>query len=227
MICAITDCRMELTTDTDIYKICQAYGIKNYTICADGSIDVDGDVYLSNKRFDYFPIQFNYVMGSFTSEYNKLKSLKGAPRYVKGRFCCSNNNLSSLEYLPEFIGGSISLTDNDLTSLVGCPEKAESLVVYRNKLTSLGGCPIHISGDFMCSDNPIDSLLHFPKTAGGYLGIFDKTLIPDYFIKTFCGLPKDKQNLVLKYMNEVSVWDNGFDKDCFDDLLLDIEEGLQ
>lgn len=208
-----------------IDQICQKYGIKNYTICADGSIDVDGDVYLSNKRFDYFPIQFNYVMGSFTSEYNKLKSLKGAPRYVKGRFCCSNN-ISSLEHLPEFMGGPLTLTDNELTSLVGCPENVKSLAVYRNKLTSLEGCPVHIYGDFMCSDNPIDSLLHFPKTAEGYLGIFSNTLIPDYFIKTFCGLPKEKQKLVLKFMNYSSVWDNGFNQNSFDDLLLEIEEGL-
>jgi len=30
----------------NIYRICEEYGIKNYTINPDGSIDVDGDVNL-------------------------------------------------------------------------------------------------------------------------------------------------------------------------------------
>jgi len=46
---------MNYLTDKEIHKICKEYGIKNYTINTDGSIDVDGYVNLSKKRLTKLP----------------------------------------------------------------------------------------------------------------------------------------------------------------------------
>ena len=36
--------------EQEIHKICKSYEIENYSINSDGSIDVDGDVRLPNKK---------------------------------------------------------------------------------------------------------------------------------------------------------------------------------
>ena len=43
---------------SDIKSICEKYRITNYTINSDGSIDVDGDVDLSEKRITKLPLKF-------------------------------------------------------------------------------------------------------------------------------------------------------------------------
>ena len=42
----------------EIQKICQEYGIENYTINTDGSIDVDGDVSLKYKELTKLSVKF-------------------------------------------------------------------------------------------------------------------------------------------------------------------------
>ena len=42
----------------DIDSICKKYNITNYTINSDGSIDVDGDVNLSNRGLTKLPLKF-------------------------------------------------------------------------------------------------------------------------------------------------------------------------
>ena len=48
-----------------IEEICKKYGIENYTIMDDGSIDVDGDVYINDEGLTELPLTFNKVTGSF------------------------------------------------------------------------------------------------------------------------------------------------------------------
>jgi hypothetical protein len=86
---------------TDIDSIPKAYGIMNYTINPDGSIDVDGDVGLNNERLTKLPLKFRNVGGDFYCSYNNLPSLEGCPQTVGGDFYCRNNQLTSLEGLPE------------------------------------------------------------------------------------------------------------------------------
>ena len=66
--------------DWKIKYLCKKYGIKNYIINPDGSIDVDGDVYLNNERLVRLPLTFNIVSGSFYCYNNELTTLKGSPR---------------------------------------------------------------------------------------------------------------------------------------------------
>jgi hypothetical protein len=105
-----------------ISLICKKYGITNYTINPDGSIDVNGDVYLLDNELTELPLQFNKVTGSFDCDNNKLTSLKGSPRWVGRDFECSYNKLTSLEFGPDYVGRLFSCDVNQLTSLEFSPD---------------------------------------------------------------------------------------------------------
>ena len=100
-----------------ISLICKQYGIENYTINGDGSIDVNGDVNLAfcehkNKKL---PLNFNNVSGDFFCGRNNLTSLKGCPRWIGDWFDCGNNNLTSLEFGPVYVGTWFDCRYNQLT----------------------------------------------------------------------------------------------------------------
>ena len=59
----------------DIDSICQKFGIKNYIINSDGSIDVDGNVDLTDKGLTKLPLKFRNVGGYFYCGYNQLTTL--------------------------------------------------------------------------------------------------------------------------------------------------------
>jgi hypothetical protein len=98
-----------------ISLICEKYGIENYTINPDGSIDVNGDVNLCNFGLTELPLIFNRVTGYFLCDDNKLTSLKGSPRWIGGSFYCSHNQLTSLEFSPDYVGGYFNCRYNKLT----------------------------------------------------------------------------------------------------------------
>jgi hypothetical protein len=104
---------------SEIVDICKKYGIKNYTINPDGSIDVDGDVWLVGNQLKELPLKFNRIIGDFNCIANRLNNLKGCPNYVGGFFDCSGNNLTSLIGCPKEIGDEFSFSNNDLTTLEG------------------------------------------------------------------------------------------------------------
>ena len=98
-----------------IHDICKKYNIINYTINDDGSIDVNGNVFLYNKELTELPLSFNKVSGYFNCGYNNLTSLKGCPRWVGGWFHCYKNQLTNLEFSPDYVGGGFSCKSNNLT----------------------------------------------------------------------------------------------------------------
>ena len=103
----------------EIHTICEKYGIINYTINPDGSIDVYGNVYLFNMNLDKLPLKFNKVGGYFGCSNNNLTSLEGCPKEVGDDFYCSNNKLTSLEDCPKFVGRNFYCNINPLESLEG------------------------------------------------------------------------------------------------------------
>jgi hypothetical protein len=128
-----------------ISLICKQYGIENYTINGDGSIDVDGGVYLLNKGLVELPLVFNKVTGYFDCDGNDLTSLKGCPRWVGGYFDCNNNKLTSLEFSPDYVGGYFSCSSNNLTDNYCETEiggnfyttlKQDGLIINNNKATN-------------------------------------------------------------------------------------------
>lgn len=119
----------------DIDSICKQYGIQNYTINDDGSIDVNGSVNLSNRGLTIIPLKFNNVSGDFDINGNKLVTLEGSPQTI-GRNLFSSENL--------------------LTSLKGCPSSiGDGFYCVDNKLVTLEYYPETITGDFDCYGNPI------------------------------------------------------------------------
>ena len=87
-----------------IHDLCSDYGITNYTINDDGSIDVVGNVNLHNKSLTKLPLKFRNVGGDFYCQGNQLTTLEGAPRSVDGDFYCSGNQLTTLEGSPQSVG---------------------------------------------------------------------------------------------------------------------------
>jgi hypothetical protein len=98
-----------------ISLICKQYGINNYTINPDGSIDVDGSVNLWDKGLVELPLTFNKVSGWFDCGNNRLTTLKGCPRWVGDYFRCNYNNLTSLKFSPDYVGGDFYCRKNNLT----------------------------------------------------------------------------------------------------------------
>jgi len=82
---------------SEIDSMCRFFGIKNYSINQDGSIDVNGNIDLAFKKLTEIPLKFNRVSGNFICWINKLTTLEGSPTYVGGDFDCSENNLISLD----------------------------------------------------------------------------------------------------------------------------------
>ena len=123
-----------------IHDICKKYGIENYTINPDGSIDVSGNVCLSDKNLTRIPIKFNKVYGYFDCSYNFITSLEGCPREVVSHFYCSANEITSLEGSPEIVYGRYYCNfNNSLITTKGFPSIVSNDVSIRfcNKLTSL------------------------------------------------------------------------------------------
>ena len=122
----------------DIESICKKFGITNYTINVDGSIDVNGNVYLNRNGLAKLPLKFGRVTGNFYCYDNKLTTLEGSPREVGGAFDCHNNQLTTLEGGPREVGVGFYCSNN--------------------KLTTLEGGPREVGGNFGCNDNPIYSV---------------------------------------------------------------------
>ena len=99
----------------DIETICKEYGIENWTINPDGTIDVDGGVYLDNRGLTKLPLKFGKVRGSFDCSYNQLTTLEGSPKEVGVYFDCDDNPIYPVYKLfPDHISFLDSLDYNYL-----------------------------------------------------------------------------------------------------------------
>ena len=144
---------------SDIDSICSEYGINDYTINPDGSIDVDGSVILSSELLTIIPIKFGTITRDFDCDRNQLTSLEGSPKKVGGYFDCHNNQLTSLVGCPEVIGGDFDCSRNELKSLVGCPEIiGDNFYCRENQITDFKGVPEFFEGLFYCEGNPIEEI---------------------------------------------------------------------
>jgi hypothetical protein len=144
----------ESVNEEEIHSICKEYGIKNYTINGDGTIDVAGDVDLFNKGLTELPISFNHVSGDFNCGHNQLTSLEGAPESV-GNFYCHNNKLTSLEGAPKSVSGNFWCDHNKIMSLKGLEFKSFNYI-------DLVGNPIYpIVKSWINNDNREELIEYF------------------------------------------------------------------
>jgi hypothetical protein len=124
------------------YKIkflCKKYGIKNYSINKDYSIDINGDVDLSHikfglyfKKLTHIPLNFNIVEGCFNCSYNNLTTLEGCPNEI-GWFDCSHNNLYKLKGCPKKIGvNEVDLRKNPIEEIINIfPDMLGNNIEYK------------------------------------------------------------------------------------------------
>ena len=108
-----------MMSEKEIHDICEKYGISNYSINLDGSIDVNEDVCLSGYMLGKLPLKFNYVRGSFYCTSCSLTNLIGCPKIVGKSFYCRNNKLTTLQYSPEIVNGRYYFKYNPLETLDG------------------------------------------------------------------------------------------------------------
>jgi hypothetical protein len=142
----------------DIDSICRKYGITNYTVHPDGTVDVDGDVDLYEKKLTRLPIKFGKVSGSFWCSSNELTTLEGCPSSVGGHFYCDNNQLTTLKGGPKEVGGSFFCSRNKLTTLEGCPTSVgDGFYFHKNQLTIINWDDVYTLNAtyFNLEDNPI------------------------------------------------------------------------
>jgi hypothetical protein len=130
-------------TESEVAKICDEYGIRNWTLNSEGLVDVNSSVNLDldlvrhDKELTKLPLKFGEVTGYFSCDSNKLTSLEGSPHTVSGGFFCNHNQLTSLEGCPHTVGGNFSCGSNNLTSFEGVQK---------------------IGGNFNCNGNPLKSV---------------------------------------------------------------------
>lgn len=86
-----------MMTEKEIHDICKKYYIRNYKINPDGSIDVDGNVFLYNMDLTEIPLKFNKVNGLFDISHNNITSLEGHPTELGKKLYCSRNPLETLD----------------------------------------------------------------------------------------------------------------------------------
>ncbi|MCK9476331.1 MAG: hypothetical protein M0R46_10445 [Candidatus Muirbacterium halophilum] len=216
----------ENINSSEIEAICEKYNIKNYIINDDGTIDVDGDVYLYNKKLKVLPLKFRKVSGNFHCSDNQLTSLEGAPKSVGNYFYCKCNKLTSLEGGPQIVGGYFSCNNNQLISLEGAPQRVGGdFYCNSNQLTSLEGIPQSVGGDFDCSVNNLTSLEGAPKRVNGLFLCYSNNLKNiDYLSKYYKILiifnnPISKIIDLFITSNEYGLISNREDKDLIMDFI--------
>ena len=111
----------------DIDEICRKYRIENYTINSDGSIDVDDNVKLCNKKLTKLPLKFNKVNGYFDCSSNNLTTLEGSPKEINGDFWCRINYLTSFEFVPKIIRGSFNCSYNNVKTFEYFPNFVKNI----------------------------------------------------------------------------------------------------
>ena len=153
--------------NSELIKKLEYFNIENYTINIDGTIDVDGDVYLNGLSLTSIPFKFGKVTGSFCCHRNELTSLLGSPREVGVDFGCDRNILKDLIGGPQEVGGDYDCYDNQLESLEGCAgDIGGDLYCYNNKLEMLD-CSSVINISIFCKGNGFKKEPEFFGVCGG------------------------------------------------------------
>jgi hypothetical protein len=150
-----------------IKDICKKFGIENYTINDDGSIDVQGNVDLSDMGLTKLPIKFRNVTGYFYCYNNQLITLEGGPQVVGGDFNCDDNQLITLEGSPGEVGRDFYCYNNQLITLEGGPQRVGGdFNCDDNQLITLEGSPQVVGRDFYCDNNKLITLEGGPQRVG-------------------------------------------------------------
>lgn len=144
--------------NTEINDFCSKHGIENYIINEDGSIDVNGDVKITDAKLEEIPIRFNRVEGNYILNTAKLRSLKNSPLYVSGFFRAEFTYIKTLEFSPKYIGTDFDVSYNNISSLKFSPEYIGGcFAIVENNIKNFDY--LNVFSDILIMGNPISTLL--------------------------------------------------------------------
>jgi len=186
---------VELSNSDDITKWLRKHNIDNFKVLNDQTVDVDGDVKLSNKLpgLTCLPIKFNIVKGNFDISNNQLTSLEGSPTIVKRNFHCYKNEITSLKGSPKEVGGCFIVLKNNITSLKHSPSIVkEDYVCSHNNLKDLEGLNT-VEGDIFTGVElkNIKSQKYIYKSVVTYK--YTGASVMEYLDKAFISLTDEEQ----------------------------------
>ena len=151
--------------------------VMRFLVNKDGTVDVSGDIVITDGKFKKLPIKFKNVTGDFIFRNCELESLEGCPRKVGGDFNVVGNNLFDLNSGPIFVGKNYNCNDNYIQSLEGSPDRIfGNFDCSGNFLPNLIGGPKKVSGYFDCSENPLEFMDGRPECNNIVGGIKRKKL---------------------------------------------------
>lgn len=211
-------------------------------------VEVGGDFDCSHNKLQSLINSPKVVVGIFDCTGNYINSLKYLPRILSNGLKCSYNKLNSLNHIPEQLG-FLECSNNRLKTLEYLSDCKinNHIIITGNHLVSLDGAPSTVHGDFKCSFNKLISLRGIPNVINGNLFI-DNNLLRDldYFPGSLNGALKCQKNkfnyaldatlkkltkiqlpIFCKYFKYYEVFDPEFNKDNYDNLMIEIQDGLE
>lgn len=120
---------MSKTTKKRIKGFCEAFNIVDYIINTDLSLDVDGDVNISNVGLSEIPFKFNNVTGDFNCACNHFTDMFNGPKYVGGFYVVAYNELESFEHFPLTVGKSVIAYENEFDLVNSLPDVEYDIVL--------------------------------------------------------------------------------------------------
>ena len=150
----------ESLDESEIDQICKKYGIEDYIINSDGTIDTYGKIDLSYKDISKIPLVFNRVIGNFYCINNSLTSLVNSPNEVIGNFSFGDNSVSSFKGVPDIVKGILGCYNNLITSLDDLVWKNfNRIYIQSNPIALVIGFPMYNQSDALGSAS-INELIH-------------------------------------------------------------------
>ena len=98
----------------------------------DGSISVNGDVYVTDSSITHLPVKFRKVSGYFYCGHTNLTSLEGSPQKVGNYFDCTRTSIVNLKGGPKIVNGNFYCENTLITNLDGAPEYVGGTIYCSN-----------------------------------------------------------------------------------------------
>ena len=175
----------------EIDSLCEKYGIEDYIINSDGTIDVNNKVDLRERDLTKIPLKFRNVRGDFYCINNSLTSLVNSPKEVIGNFSFGNNRVSSFKDVP------------DIKGYLGC---------YNNLITSLDDLVWKNFDKIYIQSNPIALVIGFPTYSIKSIS-YNVNNIPDiHYLINNHWINSDKREEFIEYFVDMNIIQQDEDK---------------
>lgn len=108
----------------------------------DGSVSIDGDVYLSDQTLRKLPFPIRSVSGNFNCAHAGLTTLRNFPKVVHGNVKLSNMNFTRLDFTGLHIAGELQLSNLWKLSEIKCFPDCTRIDLENVDLTTLPELPL-------------------------------------------------------------------------------------